>query len=67
VSAKYDTFRRNLDGNLHALEKHLDKEEAEQACEFCEGPREECECDSEYERAKFDALQEDAWEASNDD
>ena len=46
-----------LDGNLIALDRHLDSME-EEACPWCDD--EVCTCDPEYEQSKDDALAEDA-------
>ena len=60
------SHRKNLDGNLAALEKHLAKHEPWE-CRWCKEGRDDCECDDEYEQAKNDACAEDAWEARNED
>jgi len=48
--------KKNLDGNLAALEKYLDEIEDEDR-----------EVDDDYTRSRDEALAEDAWDARNED
>ena len=53
-----------LDGNVVALERHLDEMERP-ACAWCDDA--ECTCDPDYEQSRDDALAEDAHDARGEE